>query len=124
MEQLAPTDGTPAGRIATERLISAALDSNRYPDGTAFVPADAEDVELILTRSFAERRPVAIIYPDGREVVATPEAGVIAWVLLVVGRGLVGLLRGHRARTEQAPHPSVKVPSTYRVEIRREKAAA
>jgi hypothetical protein len=123
MEQLAPSDGTPAGRIATERLISAALDSDRYPDGTAFVPADAEDVELMLTQSFAERRPVAIIYPDGREVVATPEAGAIAWILLMVGRGLMALRR-HRARAEQAPRPSVKVPSTYRVEIRREKAAA
>jgi hypothetical protein len=124
MERLARSDDTPAGKIATERLIAAALDPDRYPDGTAFIPADADDVEAMLTSSFAERRPVAIIYPDGREMVATPEAGVVAWSLLLLARVVTGFLRRRRLGRDQLSAPSVEVPRTYRVEIRRERVAA
>jgi len=124
MERLARSEGTPAGTIATERLIGAALDPDRYPDRTAFGPADADDVELMLATNFAEGRPVALVYPDGREVIATPEAGRIAWFIVALGRAVADLLRRRRPRRDEALVPSVEVPRNYRVEIRRERTAA
>jgi hypothetical protein len=125
MEELMRSDDTPAGTIATERLVNAALDPERYPDGTAFIPADAEDLEVMLEGSLAERRPVAIVYADGREVVVTPESLALASFVIVLARSLAGLLRRRRgSRRTHASFPSVEIPPTYRVEIRREKVAA
>jgi hypothetical protein len=124
MEQLARNDDTPAGKIATERLIAATLDPDRYPDGTAFVPADAEDVQSMLSRNFEEGRPVALVYPDGREVVATPQAVAAVWLVVSLVRALVDLVRGRRARRDGPSSESVEVPRNYRVEIRRSNAAA
>lgn len=124
MEHLARSEDTPAGKIATNRLIAAVLDPERYPDRTAFIPADADDVEAMLTSSFAERRPVAIIYPDGREMVATPEAGALAWSFLILARAVIGFLGRRRITRDHGGVPSVEVPRSYRVEIRREKVAA
>ena len=116
MERLARSEDTPMGEIATRRLITAALEPDRYRDGTAFIAGDAADFELMLTTSFAERRPVALIYPGGREVIAAPEAGALV--------RLLGLLRRRRARRKQALATSVEVPESYRVETRRDKVIA
>jgi hypothetical protein len=124
MEQLARNDDTPAGKIATERLIAATLDPDRYPDGTAFVPADADDVQAMLTANFKEGRPVALVYPDGREVVATPQTVAAVWFLMSLVRALVDLVRGRRSREDGSASETIEVPRNYRVEIRRTKAAA
>lgn len=72
MEELERSKFTAAGEIANERLIEAATEPDRYPEGTAFIAADQEGFGAVLAEAVAEHRPLAIVYPDGREIVAAP----------------------------------------------------
>jgi folate-dependent tRNA-U54 methylase TrmFO/GidA len=56
---------TAAGQIANERLIHAASNPDRYPEGTAFIAVDQEHFSVVLAEALAEHRPLAIVYPDG-----------------------------------------------------------
>lgn len=80
MEKLPRSKFTAAGEFANERLIYAATNPDRYPEGTAFIAADQEHFGAILAEAVAEHRPLAIVYPDGREIVATPRGGAVAFV--------------------------------------------
>ena len=66
---------TVADPLVAERLIAAALDADRYLDGTHFLPSDAADLAPMLARALETRSPVAVIYRDGRELLATPVLG-------------------------------------------------
>ena len=79
MEELERSKFTPAGEIANERLIDAVLDPDRYPEGTTFIAADQEGFGSILAEAVADHRPLAIVYPDGREIVAAPRGGALAF---------------------------------------------
>ena len=68
MEKLERSKFTAAGEIANERLIEAATNPDRYPEGTTFIAADQEGFHAILAEAVAEHRPLAIVYPDGREI--------------------------------------------------------
>lgn len=128
MNESEPSRYSPAGKIANERFIGAVLEREEYPDGTAFLPFDAPDFAELLAASVAEHRPVAVIYPDGREFVATPAVGALAAVLVI----LLRLLSSRRERNRLAHSPradwesvSVALPRDYEVEFReREPAAA
>jgi hypothetical protein len=108
MEELERSKFTTAGEIANERLIEAATDPDRYPEGTAFIAADQEGLGAILAEAVAEHRPLAIVYPDGREIVAAPRGGALAF--------LEHLLT--RRREPRGERPSVPLPADYQVEIR------
>jgi hypothetical protein len=108
MEELERSKFTPAGEIANERLIDAVLDPDRYPEGTAFIAADQEGFGSILAEAVAEHRPLAIVYPDGREIVAAPRSGALAFFEHLLTR---------RREVKQDP-PAVPLPADYRVEIR------
>jgi len=58
MERLERSKITAAGEIANERLIEA-------------VAADQEGFDAALAEAVAERRPLAIVYPDGHEIVVS-----------------------------------------------------
>lgn len=88
MEQLNRSKFTRAGEIANERLIDAVLDPDRYPEGTTFIAADQEGFSSILAGAVGDHRPVAIIYPDGREIVAAPRGGAVAFFEHLLTRGL------------------------------------
>lgn len=96
---------TAAGEIANERLVEAAADPDRYPEGTAFIGVDQEQFGAIVADAVAEHRPLAIIYPDGLEIVAAPGGGVLA----VFERLLT--------RRREVPG-AVQIPTGYRVQIR------
>jgi hypothetical protein len=108
MEELERSKFTAAGEIANERLIEAATDSDRYPEGTAFIAADQEGFGAILAEAVAEHRPLAIVYPDGREIVAAPRGGALAFFEHLLTR----------RRGPQSERPSVPLPADYQVEIR------
>jgi len=72
MEELERSKFTAAGKPANEGPIEAATDPDRYPEGTAFIAADKEGFGAILAEAVADHRPLAIVYPDGREIVAAP----------------------------------------------------
>lgn len=105
MEAADPGGFTRAGEIANERLIEAVLDPDRYPEGTTFLAVDQDGFETALAEALAERRPLAIVGPDGREIIAAPRSGLLA----LLARRLI-------SRPESPD--SVVLPDDYRVEIR------
>jgi hypothetical protein len=110
MEELERSKFTVAGEIANERLIEAAIDPGRYPEGTAFIAADQDGFGASLTEAVAEHRPLAIVYPDGLEIVAAPRGGALAF--------LEHLLARRRVSRVKYREPVVPLPSDYQVEIR------
>lgn len=109
MEELKRSKFTAAGEFANERLIDAAINPDRYPEGTAFIAADQEHFGAVLAEAVAEHRPLAIVYPDGREIVAAPRGGALAFFEHL-------LTRKREANGEHKP--VVPLPADYRVEIR------
>jgi hypothetical protein len=101
---------TRAGEIANERLIDAVLDPDRYPEGTTFIAADQEGFGSILAEAVAEHRPLAIVYPDGREIVAAPRGGALAF--------FEHLLTRRRESKSKHREPVVPLPADYQVEFR------
>jgi hypothetical protein len=109
MEELERSKFSAAGEIANERLAEAALDPDRYPNGTTFIAAGQEGFRTALAEAVADHRPVVIVYPDGREIVAKPRSGAL------------GLLERRMTRRPNATNrraPSVPLPADYQVEIR------
>jgi hypothetical protein len=110
MEELERSKFTAAGEIANERLIEAATDPDRYPEGTAFIAADQEGFGAVLTEAVAEHRPLVIVYPDGLEIVAAPRGGALAF--------FEHLLTRRRESKGKRREPVVPLPADYQVEIR------
>jgi hypothetical protein len=98
MERPAHSKNTPATDASFDLLARVAVDASRdqrYPDGTVLVPADSPDTSLLLSRAIDERRPIALVFTDGSDVVARPpEADGLAllvvlglmWIADLVGR--------------------------------------
>jgi hypothetical protein len=105
---------TRAGEIANERLIEAVTDPDRYPEGTTFIAADQEGFGSILAEAVEEHRPLAIVYSDGREIVAAPRSGALAFFERLLTR----------RREVRQGQPAVHLPADYRVEIRDPQALA
>lgn len=105
---------TRAGEIANERLVEAVLDPDRYPEGTTFIAADQQGFDSILAEAVEDHRPLAIIYPDGREIVAAPRGGPLAF--------LEHLLT--RQREPEGGQPAILLPAEYKVEIRGKQVSA
>lgn len=121
MEESERSQFTRAGEIANQRLIDAAIDPERYEDGTAFIPADTPEFRPMLIAAVAEHRPLAIVWPDGREVVASREAGAIASFVGMLLEFLLSRRRrskSHRRGMPEIDGGSVSLPADYRVEIR------
>lgn len=114
MEKLERSKFTRAGQIANERLVEAVLEPDRYPEGTTFIAADQESFGAILAEAVAEHRPVAIVYADGREIVAAPRGGALAFFEHLL------------TRRREAKHGvlAVPLPADYQVEIRGPEALA
>lgn len=75
MEKLARSKNTPGTDAAFDLLSEIAVDpasDERYPDGTVLIPADSPDASVLMSRAIDKRRPVAIVFPDGSDVVARP----------------------------------------------------
>jgi hypothetical protein len=122
VEELAHSNETPAGKLATERLIAAALDSDLYPNGTAFIHSDAPDLVQIMARNVAEGRPIAIIDPHGHEILATPAQGAFA-VLVATLFAWLGSRSKPIVRTPDGAEV-MTLPQRYRVQVRQPPAAA
>jgi hypothetical protein len=97
MEQVNPNNNTPSLDASFDLLARLAndLDSDaRYPDGTVLVPADSSDASLAMERAIGERKPVALVFPDGSDVVARPPESrglrLFAMVVLLWGVSRLG----------------------------------
>ena len=77
MEKLAHSKNTPGTDAAFDLLAQVAVDPDseeRYPDGTVLVPADSADASGLISAAVTAQKPIAIVFPDGSDVVARPPA--------------------------------------------------
>jgi hypothetical protein len=94
MEKLAVNSNTPATDAGFELLTQIAIDpanDERYPTGTVLIPSDASHVSTSIARAIEERRPIALVFPDGSDILARPPishsfASVLAIRLLAVAQ--------------------------------------
>jgi len=87
MEELAKSKNTPGTDAAFDLLGRAAVDpqsEQRYPSGTVLIPADSPDASKLMSRAIDERKPIAIVFPDGSDVVARPPVATGAALLIVL----------------------------------------
>jgi hypothetical protein len=103
-----PASQSAAAEKAIGTMLNPELDA-RYPNRTHFVDADNPDRVLLMRRALLAGDPVALVYPDSREVIFTPEQ-VPALSRLLFGMGMRWMkLRGHAdARRVQLP-PGVRI---------------
>lgn len=88
MEKLAKSQNTPGTDAAFDLLGRVAVDPaayERFPDGTVLIPADSPDASTLMSQAINERKPIAIVFPDGSDVVARPPAAHGLALVVVVG---------------------------------------
>jgi hypothetical protein len=84
---------TPATETSVRKVLDGIEDPDlaaRYPAHTHFIGADHPRSGAMATRALFHGEPVVLIYPDGRELLFTPEQakGIVA-VFLIVAAGLM-----------------------------------
>jgi hypothetical protein len=83
--------------VASDLLTRIAVDpanDERYPDGTVLIPADSPDTSVLISRAIAARRPMALVFPDGSDIVARPpENHGLALLVVLVLLGVADFLR-------------------------------
>ncbi len=87
MENLARPHNTPGTDASFELLSRIAVDPDsdeRYPNGTVLVPADSPDASVAIARAIHEKKPIALVFPDGSDVLARPPevSGVMLAIML------------------------------------------
>lgn len=88
MEKPARNQNTPGTNAAFDLLNEIAVDpanDESYPDGTVLIPADSPDASTLMSRAIEKRRPIAIVFPDGSDVVARPPTASGPALLVVTG---------------------------------------
>lgn len=88
MENLAPGKNSPGTDASFELLSRIAVDSQsdeRYPSGTVLVPAGSPYTSALISRAIGERKPIALVFPDGSDVFARPPEMTGLALALVVG---------------------------------------
>ena len=107
MENLAHTTNTPATGAAVDLLTRIAVDpanDDRYPDGTVLIPADSADTSKLISRAIADRRPMALVFPDGSDIVARPpDNHGLGLLVLVVLLGVASFFRSKRDEATFVP---------------------
>lgn len=107
---------SPATNQSTEKVLAGIDDesvSARYPNRTHFVAADHARHGEMVTRALFAGDPVVVVYPDGREVLFTPEQahGMTALLLLLA-------VAWWRLQSRRTPADVVQLPPRTRVEAR------
>ena len=88
MEKLARSKNTPGTDAAFGLLSEITVDptsDERYPDGTVLIPADSADASVSMSQAIEKRRPIAIVFPDGSDVVARPPTASGPLLAMVIG---------------------------------------
>jgi len=88
MENLAHSINTPATEAAADLLTRIAVDpanDESYPDGTVLIPADSPDASTLIAGAIAGRKPIALVFPDGSDVLYRPPDNHGLSLALVLG---------------------------------------
>ncbi len=100
---------------AVEKVIGGMLSPDlgaRYPNRTHFIDAENPDQAVLTSRALFAGDPAAVIYPDGHEVLFTPER-----VTGVAGLLLLMAVQWMKLREHSTGEP-VQLPPRVRVEAR------
>lgn len=87
MENIAHNYRTPAfeatGKLFTQLAVDPAND-DVYPNNLVLIAADSPDASVLITRAVEEQRPIALVFPDGGNLVARPpeDGGIVAALIL------------------------------------------
>jgi hypothetical protein len=108
---------TPATDASVQKVLEGVKDqelAGRYPTGTHLIAADHPQYGLMATRALFEGDPVVLVYPDGREILFTPEPtrGVLALLMFLA---LGWMLLRSRLRKEAE---IIQFPPRTRIEAR------
>lgn len=74
-EKLARSSNTPATDAGFDLLSRIAIEPDldeRYPNGTVIIAADLPNTSALIARAVSEDKPIALVFPDGSDVVASP----------------------------------------------------
>ncbi len=107
-----PESLSPAVRKVLATIEDSELEA-RYPNRTHFVDARNPDQAMLVSRALLAGDPVAVVSPDDREVLFTPQQthGFVGVILLVA---LLWLKFRERSSTGEL----IQLPPRTRVEIR------
>lgn len=99
---------------ATARVLASIDDpalASRYPDRAHFISTDSPKQSEMATRALFAGDPVVLVYPDGCELLITPDhAHRVAALLIAAGALLTRLLkRGNEARAPMQLPPGVRI---------------
>jgi (2Fe-2S) ferredoxin len=101
---------------ATKKVFAGIEDpevAERYPNRAHFIAADNPQHGQMATRALFGGDPVVLVYPDGHELLMTPElARGIAALLLILAAAVM------RLRSRKAPNNVVQFPPRTRIEAR------
>jgi hypothetical protein len=107
VDRPAKNKNTPGTDAAFDLLRRVAVDpatDERFPDGTVLIPADSPDASTLVSRAISQRRPVAIVFPDGSDVLARPpSAHGVALAVVASLLWLADHLRRRRDRPTFVP---------------------
>ena len=75
MAEVKKREQTRAEQIIEERIAAATQEpiSWPWPDRVAFVAADTEHATRAMLRYAREEKTLVVVYPDGEELILTPE---------------------------------------------------
>jgi hypothetical protein len=98
--------------VATQRVLAGIDDpalAARYPDRTHFIAADHPRQGEMATRALFSGDPVVLVYPDGHELLVTPERVVgLAGLFLLIAALFMRLRRRKDGDAVQFP-PSARI---------------
>jgi hypothetical protein len=102
----------PATRKVLATIHDPELDA-RYPNRTHFVDAQNPHQALMTSRALFSGDPVVVVYPDGREVLFTPQPahGLVAAVLMIA-------LFWIKLRERPSVDQPIQLPPRTQVEVR------
>lgn len=102
----------PATRKVLASIDASDLDA-RYPNRTHFVDAQNPHQALLTSRALFSGDPVAVVYPDGREILFTPKpADRLASIILMAALFWIKL------RERPSAGEPIQLPPRTEVEVR------
>ena len=107
---------TPAGRVVVERIRQMVQEDepDRYPNPAVFITTDMPGFASALRGNIKRRSPFVIVFPDGRELIATPAKHRAIGAI----RRFLARLEGNRKGPVAPDLTPIQLPADYVVEMR------
>ncbi len=97
------TPGMDASFDLAQRLVADEALLDRYPNRTSIIAADHPQFSSLVEAAISEGHPIAVVWPDGSDMVWRPRERTNGLGLVVTLLGLWLLKLGDRRRTNDRP---------------------